>query len=85
MMEKVIYEGTVSEDTILSEDGGRALIWEDGEQVSPPEEDRENGMFVLLQSWDDFKSHEVFKRFVGRRVRITVEPLLSPLELLAEI
>jgi hypothetical protein len=83
---KVVFEGELPKAEVRSEDGGCALIWETGpDQVSPTDEDPDSGMFVRLQSWDERKSHKVFNRFVGRRVRITVEPLLSPIEALAEL
>jgi hypothetical protein len=30
-------------------------------------------MFVRLQSWDDDKKHVEIRKFIGRKVKITVE------------
>lgn len=84
-MPKVVYEGEVTEHDIKSEDGGCALIWEAGpDQVTPPDENPDAGMFVRLQSWDENKNHDTLRKMVGRKVKITVE-YSSPIEELAAI
>ena len=51
------------------EDGGQALLV-DLDFVQPRED---NGMFVILQSWDETGKHTELTQYLGRRVRITVE------------
>jgi len=38
-------------------------------------DDLDNGMFVRVCSWDENKNHEDFKKFVGRRIKITIETI----------
>lgn len=33
----------------------------------------ENRMFIRIQSWDETKKHEEFNKFVGRKIKITIE------------
>ena len=62
---KIIAEGKLEAD---SEDGGMALIAE-----LAPDEEAEFGMFFRVQSWDNTLLHSEFRKFEGRRVRITLE------------
>lgn len=73
-MEKIIYiiEDLVDPEHIRSEDGGQAAMIP---LVKEGEKDNDNGMFVMLQSWDDKKEHSDFRTFVGRKVRITIETI----------
>tara|TARA_R110000772_G_scaffold20466_2_gene56717 strand:- start:35820 stop:36041 length:222 start_codon:yes stop_codon:yes gene_type:complete len=59
----------MSSDEIDSEDGGMAKIFHAGHEDTQSD----NGMFVKLQSWDEDLDHEVFNRFVGKTIKITVE------------
>lgn len=85
-MPKITFEADMDERTLKREDSGCALIWErpafeiDGDEPTTPDA----GTLVRFWSWDESKEHESFKRFIGKRVRITVE-VVSVLDLLAEI
>ena len=49
------------------EDGGQAII-------SSIHEGTETGtMFVRVQSWDETLAHEEIKKYLGKKVRITLE------------
>jgi hypothetical protein len=71
---KSVFEFTV--DGLVKEDGGCALT---AESAVDPEEsgDQDGCLFVTLRSWDDEKEHTLLKSLHGKRVRITVEELLS--------
>jgi hypothetical protein len=56
-------------DEIDIEDGGQAKIF------TASKDDLDNGMFVRVCSWDENKNHEDFKKFVGRRIKITIETI----------
>ena len=73
-MPKITFEADMDDRYLHHEDGGCAYIWEpefeiDGEEPA----DADAGTMVKFWSWDDAKEHRSFKRFVGKRVRITVE------------
>jgi hypothetical protein len=50
------------------EDGGQAIIAEVGG-------DKDAGMFVRIQSWDETMRHAEIEPFLGKRVRVTIETL----------
>ena len=58
-------------------EGVVALAFEDGRQAAYSRiddgSDKENGTFIVLQSWDDAKQHRELMPFNGRRVRVKVE------------
>ena len=60
-------------DTFMSnlaiEDGGQAMIVD----ISDDNIDDENGLCMTLTSWDENLQHTEFKKFVGRKVKITIE------------
>lgn len=35
----------------------------------------DNGMFVRIQSWDENKKHPQLSKFIGKRVRITIQEI----------
>jgi len=66
----VIFEQKIKERDVEVEDGGSAkIVCVDGAMQE------DNGMFVKLQSWDEELKHTDFNKFVGRKVRITVETI----------
>ena len=65
-----IIEETLHFGEMDKEDGGQF----NGFTVNnAPAED--NGMFVKLCSWDDNMEHTELNKFVGRKVRITIETI----------
>ena len=56
-------------DEIDTEDGGQAKIF------TASEDDLDNGMFVRVCSWDEDVEHSEFNKFVGRRIKITIETI----------
>ena len=73
-MPKITFEADMDENHLRLEDGGAALMWQPPfVEAGDVPLDPENGTCVKFWSWDDNKKHESFKRFIGRRVRITVE------------
>lgn len=67
---KLEAEGTFRIDR--KEDGGEALIGESF-NFNTPNSDEENGMFVIIQSWDENLAHTDIKNLVGKQVKITIE------------
>jgi hypothetical protein len=67
--EKVVYTGKLED--VANEDGGMALISEPF--AGPNAED--NGMFVKIQSWDEECKHDDFKKFQGRKIKVTIETI----------
>jgi len=65
-------EGKVKIDS--REDGGQALICE-SMKIDTMNSDDENGMFVILQSWDEDTVHTDLNSLIGKRVKITIEVL----------
>lgn len=68
-----VIEGTIDKSNTDKEDGGQALITTMDFRDTP--EDEDNGMFVRIQSWDENCKHEEFKKFEGRKIRITIETI----------
>jgi hypothetical protein len=54
--------------TFTSEDGGMALIVDNGD----PENDSTE-MFVRIQSWDESRAHTDLRKLSGKRLRVIVE------------
>jgi hypothetical protein len=84
---KIAIEDEMRPEHVDREDGGRAMIWASASY--PPEtdatSDTEPGVYFKFHSWDDeSRNHDIFKQFVGKRVRITIESL-DPLDQLSEI
>jgi hypothetical protein len=67
--DKYTIVSTMKSDEIDTEDGGKAKIFHAGHEDTQSD----NGLFVKIQSWDENLDHEVFNRFVGKTVKITVE------------
>ena len=67
---KKIFEGDINKENTDVEDGGQALIT----YIAEPT-DTDNGMFIRIQSWDEQLKHEEFKKFEGRKIRITIETI----------
>ena len=54
---------------IKTEDSGQAMI-----MYSPVElSEVDSSFFVRLHSWDDKGKHRFFKKFMGRKVKVTIE------------
>lgn len=68
--EHKIFETILKPEEVLKEDGGQAMVF----TVSDPFQE-ENGLFVRIQSWDENKEHTEFKKFEGRKIRITIETI----------
>ena len=54
------------------EDGGQALICENLPIVTG-HSDEENGMFIVVKSWDEDTVHTDLNLFLGKKVKITIE------------
>jgi hypothetical protein len=70
MGEKVTH---IIEDVIImerSEDGGQFT----GCSINNSP-DQDNGMYVTICSWDENKQHEEYKKFLNRKVRVTIETI----------
>jgi len=84
---KIVIEDVVRPDEVSKEDAGQSLIWT---SKSFPEEtddtpDDDPGIFFRFHSWDErARTHDVFRQFVGKKVRITIESL-EVLDQLSEI
>jgi hypothetical protein len=69
-----VIEGTIFPDDVDVQDSGRSLVCYVTEKNGAKE-----GMFVRLQSWNiGSQSHPEIGKFIGRKVRITVEALGCP-------
>jgi len=69
---KHVIETTLNQSEIDSEDGGQALIFTTSREK---DDDEMQGMFVRIQSWDEIRDHEEFNKFVGKKIRITIEEI----------
>jgi hypothetical protein len=67
---KLKTEGVLKKES--QEDGGQAVITE-GLSFNTANSDEDNGMFVKIQSWDMDTEHVDLNRFLGHKVRITIE------------
>ena len=85
-MPKITFEADFDEKHVKAEDGGSALIWDHhGYEIEGDEaEETGVGTTVKFWSWDETLEHKSIRRFIGKRVRITVE-VVSVLDQLAEI
>jgi len=85
-MPKLIFEADMEDKDVRSDDGGLALIWEPEFEIEDGDLplDPENGTQIEFSSWDDHRDHRSFRRFIGKRVRITVE-VTNVLDRLSEI
>lgn len=72
-MDKIILEDTLSPDTVDVEDGGRAIICTLNVDVSENAEDE--GIYARIISWSENKNHADINKFIGKRVRVTIETL----------
>lgn len=88
---KVVIEDEFKPGEVDREDGGAALIWTTKAFPDDPADDKDVGpdegcgVFFRFQSWDHpDQKHELFKQFIGKKVRITIESL-DVLDQLAEI
>lgn len=59
----------IDPNEVDTEDGGKAKIFSAGCE----DYHDENGMFVKIQSWDENLEHSQFNKFLGKRVKITIE------------
>jgi len=85
-MPKITFEADFDESEVKFEDGKCALLWnlrKDWETTGDTPDDPENGTCVKFWSWDETKEHKSIKRFIGKRVRITVE-VVSVLDMIVE-
>ncbi len=67
---KFTTEGLVQIDS--SEDGGQAKICQSF-PITTGHSDEDNGMFIILQSWDEDTVHTDLNLLVGKKVKITIE------------
>lgn len=65
---RIVFEADWKPSSLDIEDGGMAKIYH-----MESADDPGSGMFVRVQSWDEAKEHEMFSRFAGKRIRVTVE------------
>jgi len=68
--EKHIIVCTLKERDVDTEDGGQAKIFS-----TSLNEDEDNGMFVKVCSWDENNNHDEFNKFIGRKIKITIETI----------
>lgn len=69
---KHVIEGFIDPKQDVSvEDNGCAVICDITEEPVDPKD----GMFVKLQSWSDMKIHQEIGKFVGRKIRVTIETI----------
>ena len=66
----IVFQVTevIDEEWIAVEDGGMAKMYQ-----FVPNDDKDEGMFVRLQSWDEYKDHVDFDKLIGKKVTVTVE------------
>ena len=85
-MPKITFEAEFDEKHVKFEDSKQALIWDHhGYEIDGDEpEEADAGASVKFWSWDENCEHKSIKRFIGKRVRVTVE-VVSILDQLAEI
>lgn len=67
---KYIVEGALKVERI--EDGGYALIGESF-PINTEHSDDENGMFLTIQSWDEYTKHIDFNLIKDKKIKITIE------------
>jgi hypothetical protein len=74
-MPEITFEADFDEKHVKYEDGKCALIWNHGgwDQRGDDPDNSEVGTCLKFWSWDESKEHKSIKRFIGKRVRITVE------------
>lgn len=79
-MLEMVFTGVVADGD--KSDSGKDYSVEDGGHAriqtfhGAPSDDR--GVFVRLQSWCDQGTHEDWKKFAGKMIRITVEVVEGP-------
>jgi len=69
---KLITTGELIVDSI--EDGGQAIIC-DRLSFNTEHSDDDNGMFVIIQSWDEEELHSDINLFKNKKVKITIETI----------
>lgn len=52
------------------EDGGQYIAC-----AMSNSEDKENGIYIKICSWDEKRNHEEFNQFLNRKVRVTIETI----------
>jgi hypothetical protein len=62
-------------DIAGKEDGGQALICESIAVKTQHSDDDENGMVVVIQSWDVKSEHTDLNALIGKKVKITIEEI----------
>ncbi len=67
-MKKFVFEGGVSEDDVVIEDGGCY------KEITLQRDD-EGPLHVKISSWDDEELHDDFNQLEGRTIRVTIEIL----------
>jgi hypothetical protein len=67
---KHVIKAEFKNEEVDTQDGGQAKIIS---LCNKPDE--ENGMFVQLRSWDENLEHKEFKKFIGRKIKITIETI----------
>lgn len=75
---KLIFEELISKVEVDKQDSGQALIYTFNGIKEPYDESEEMngceaGVFVRFQSWDTSKQHETFNKFIGKKVKVTIE------------
>jgi hypothetical protein len=80
---KIVFDGTVPQVWVQMEDSGQAMVADidESKRTVFPEYKKdqadEDHMFVKLQSYDvnpdKDERHKLLRKFVGKRVRVTIE------------
>lgn len=55
-------------DDLTIEDGGMFRSFD-----IEPDDEQENGIFFRFNSWDDTTEHTDFKKFEGKKIKLTIE------------
>lgn len=76
--QKLGFEEIIQTQEVDKQDSGQALIYTfNGTKESYDESEEMNGceagVFVRFQSWDTSKKHEIFNKYIGKKVKITIE------------
>ena len=67
-MKPIAITAKIKSSDVEIEDGGQAMII----TVVDEKDNKDNGVFVRLQSWDDTKTHEELKKLIGKKVKIVI-------------
>ena len=68
--EKLSAHDFINNDSVETQDEGRAKIY-----TVNVDNDANFGLFFQFHSWDEEGNHEEFNKFIGRKIRITIETI----------